>query len=368
MIDWGLARATAKRLVAPSPATSAAAAGDVVRQLRQFAAESAAHVGALTGMQVASPGPPTVVVDRAGWLDVNIDGFALHVAPLLDKLAESNKSPLLGVVSQVGSRVTAVELGALLSYIGSRVLGQYEPFLASMGSSDGGKGTLLLVAPNIVAAERELGVDPADFRLWVCLHEETHRVQFNAVPWMREHVAGLIREFVTATEVDPRALASWGANLARALGGLARGESVSIQDLITTVEQRRILDSLTALMSLLEGHAEHVMDAVGPTVVPTVAEIRVAFQARRNRGGLDALLRRLLGMDAKMRQYRDGEKFVTAAVAAVGMAGFNEVWRAPGFLPTLAEIHDPAAWVSRVHGGCADAVAAPAQAVDGSRR
>jgi coenzyme F420 biosynthesis associated uncharacterized protein len=350
LIDWRLARATANRLMASSPTTSPTEADEVVDELRRLADESVGHVAEHTGMRVPHPGPPTVVVDRPGWLDVNLDSFALNMKPMLDRMAASAGNPMLGVVSQVGSRVTGVELGALLAYISSRVLGQYEPFLPSVGAPERGNGTLLLVAPNIVAVERDLGVDPTDFRRWVCLHEETHRVQFNAVPWMREYTASLIRRLTTDAALDARVLATWGANLVRAVTELSRGKGVTLRDLITTDEQRRTLDSLTALMSLLEGHAEHVMDGVGPSVVPSVAEIRVAFQARRQRSGLDSLMRQLLGLEAKMRQYRDGEKFVTAVVTKVGMAGFNEVWTAPERLPTLAEIHDPAAWVTRVHG------------------
>lgn len=346
VIDWGVARATATRLVAPSPSVSAVEAMQVVDQLRRFAGEAVEHVATFTGLRAPDPGPPTLVVDRTGWLDLNIDSFAAQVQPLLDKIAAARTGPGSGLITEVGSRVTGVEFGGLLAFVGSRVLGQYEPFLPSRG----GHGTLLLVAPNIVSAEREMRLEATDFRRWVCLHEETHRVQFNGVPWMREHVAGLIRDFLLATDVDPRVLARWAGNVARGAADLARGRGgPSILDLVTNPEQRRLLDSLTALMSLLEGHAEFVMDGVGPAVVPSVATIRAAFQARRaGRPGLDSLLRKLLGLEAKMRQYRDGERFVSAVVAATGMAGFNQVWATPDNLPTPAEIHDPHAWVARV--------------------
>jgi coenzyme F420 biosynthesis associated uncharacterized protein len=192
-------------------------------------------------------------------------------------------------------------------------------------------------------------------------------VQFTAVPWMRDHVSGLVRKFLLATDVDPGVVVTWANNLARATGDTLRGKGAfSLVDLITSPEQRLLMDQLTALMSVLEGHAEFVMDGVGPHVVPTVADIRVAFNARRaGRSSLDTLLRHLLGLEAKMRQYRDGERFVSVVVDQVGMAGFNEVWAAPANLPSLGELHDPTAWVARVH--AADASGAPVAAAHDAR-
>ncbi|HEX3830062.1 MAG TPA: zinc-dependent metalloprotease [Sporichthyaceae bacterium] len=366
VVDWDLARSIGKRLVARSPSVSPFEAIEVVDQLRRFAVESAEHVSAFTGLSAPDPGPPTLVVDRQRWLDVNVDAFAVQVQPLLDKIAASRSGQIAGAVGAVGRRATAFEIGFLLSFIGSRVLGQYEPFLPSIGEGASEHGTLLLVAPNVVAAERDMRLSPADFRRWVCLHEETHRVQFTAVPWMREHVAGLVRQFLLATEVDPGVVVTWANNVARAAGDVVRGKAAfSLVDLVTNPDQRRVMDQLTALMSVLEGHAEFVMDGVGPSVVPTVAEIRTAFNARRaGRSSLDTLLRHLLGLEAKMRQYRDGERFVSAVVDRVGMAGFNEVWAAPANLPSLSELHDPAAWVARVHAAGAP-VAPVAAAHDG---
>ncbi len=349
MIDWGLARSTAARLMSPGPEISASAAAQVVVDLRRYAEESRAHVEDFTGLR-APPAAPARVVDRRNWAELNIDSFADMFGPLLDKIVAARRGPGGELISAVGSRVSGMELGGLLAFVGTKVLGQYEPFQPTVGGS--GFGTLLLVAPNIVAAERELGVDPDDFRRWVCLHEETHRVQFTAVPWMREHLAGELNDFLMATEVDPGALARRLTGAARGAADLARGKNdLGLIELFATPEQRESLDRITAVMSLLEGHAEHVMDGVGPSVVPTVATIRTAFAARRaSASGLDALLRRLLGLEAKMRQYRDGSAFVTAVVDDIGMAGFNQVWARPKNLPTVVELHDPKAWVARVHG------------------
>jgi coenzyme F420 biosynthesis associated uncharacterized protein len=303
---------------------------------------------------------PVLVVDRAGWVRANVAGFRELLAPLLDKMSERRSAtPGGAVLGAVGGKVTGVELGMLLSFLASRVLGQYETFAPAtreFPAGENGGGRLLLVAPNIVHVERELAVDPHDFRLWVSLHEETHRTQFTAVPWLRDHLRGEIQSFLGATEVDPMTVLERLREAAQSFTG-ARPEGDeddggrSLVELVQSPEQREILGRLTAVMSLLEGHADYVMDGVGPQVVPSVAEIREKFQQRRARGAsrLDQALRKLLGLDAKLRQYRDGERFVRAVVDEVGMDGFNRVWTSPDTLPTKAEIAKPADWVARVH-------------------
>jgi coenzyme F420 biosynthesis associated uncharacterized protein len=200
------------------------------------------------------------------------------------------------------------------------------------------------VAPNIVHVERELHADPSDFRLWVALHEETHRVQFTAVPWMRDHLFGEIRTL--ADTMDPGGLLEDG--LQRILEAV-RGGSGSVLDVLSSPEQKAILDRVTGVMSLLEGHADVVMDGVGPQVIASVSKIRAGFDRRRKGVGvLDRVLRKALGLDVKMAQYRDGAKFVRAVVDRAGMADFNAVWERPENLPSKAEITDPDAWVARV--------------------
>ena len=196
-----------------------------------------------------------------------------------------------------------------------------------------------------------MGVDPHDFRLWVCIHEETHRVQFTAVPWLRQHLIERARELSLDLMPDPDQLGARLETLAQNLPQAFRAGGTGLTELMTTPEQRDKIAALTAVMSLLEGHADVVMDDVGPQVVPTVEQIRVKFQRRREgAGSIDRLLRRLLGLEAKMRQYRDGATFVRAVTDRVGIDGFNAVWTSPETLPKPAEIEDPQAWVTRVHG------------------
>ncbi|OEJ95061.1 zinc-dependent metalloprotease [Streptomyces thermolilacinus] len=363
MVDWNLAVATAIRFVRPGPEVSREEAREVVAELRRHAKASEEHVRGFTRMVPEGHEPedtPVLVVDRAGWVRANVAGFRELLKPLLDKMAERRSGgPGGAVFGAVGGKVTGVELGMLLSFLASRVLGQYETFAPATRELPAGKnggGRLLLVAPNIVHVERELAVDPHDFRLWVSLHEETHRTQFTAVPWLRDHLQGEIQAFLGATEMDPMTVLERLRDAVQTFAG-ARPEAEeddggrSLVELVQTPEQREILGRLTAVMSLLEGHADYVMDGVGPQVVPSVAEIREKFQQRRARGAsrLDMALRRLLGLDAKLRQYRDGERFVRAVVDEVGMDGFNRVWTSPNTLPTKAEIARPADWVARVH-------------------
>jgi coenzyme F420 biosynthesis associated uncharacterized protein len=280
-------------------------------------------------------------VDRQGWVAANADGFATVLAPVIDKLTARKDAPS-GLALAIGSRVTGAEVGALLGFLAGKVLGQFDPFHAPTGR-------LLLVAPNVVHVERELGVDPHDFRLWVCLHEETHRVQFTATPWLGDHLLGEMHAL--ADTFEPSGLLDDG--LSRVVEALkaARGAGTggSLLDVIGSPAQKAIVDRVTGVMSLLEGHADVVMDGVGPTVIPTVAHIRERFDRRRKgAGGLDRVLRRLLGLDAKMAQYRDGAKFVRAVVDKAGMAEFNAVWDRPENLPSKAEIADPQSWITRV--------------------
>jgi coenzyme F420 biosynthesis associated uncharacterized protein len=353
MVDWQLATGVARKLLRPGPAATRAEADQVVSELRQFALDSERHVRDFTGLRATAATAPVVIVDRPGWVQANADGFRIVLQPLADKIREKQHRSG-GLSSVVGSRVTAFEAGALLAFLSSRVLGQFDPFYPSVPDPlrPGLTGRLLLVAPNVMHVESELGVVPRDFRLWVCLHEETHRVQFTAVPWLRDHLRSEIALFLDNTELDASAYAAMFREAVQRLGRSIKGEGeLSLVDLMQSPEQRAVLNRLTAVMSLLEGHADFVMDGVGPAVIPTVDTIRAKFTSRRAGGTpLDQVLKRLLGLDAKLRQYQDGAAFVRRVVDRIGMEGFNRVWTGPNTLPTKDEIANPDAWINRLHG------------------
>src|SRR5690349_5493210 len=361
LVDWNLAVATATRLVRPGPDVSRDEARAVVAELRRHAKASEEHVRGFTRMATEDVhDTPVLVVDRPGWVRANVAGFREILKPLLEKMQERRGStPGGAVLGAVGGKVTGVELGMLLSFLSSRVLGQYETFAPAtreLPAGENGGGRLLLVAPNIVHVERELDVEPHDFRLWVCLHEETHRTQFTAVPWLRDHLAGEIQSFLAETDVDPMTVLERVREAAQSLAaGRPDGEEADggrpCAALVQTPAQRGCLGRLPGARSLLEGHADFVRDGGGPQVAPGVAAIREKFQQRRAKGAyrLDLALRKLLGLDAKLRQYRDGERFVRAVVDEVGMDGFNRAWTSPNTLPTKSEISKPADWIARVH-------------------
>jgi len=352
LVDWDLASRTARRLVRSGPEVTADVAAQAVEQLLQLSDEAESHVRRLTKLTPQTTAVPAVrVVDRAAWIDINLTGMADLITPLAQRLVESQDRPSNALTVAIGSRVTGAQAGAILSFVASRVLGQYEIF--------GSGGELLLVAPNIVEAEQKLGVDPRDFRLWVCLHEVTHRLQFTAVPWLDGYLREQIGAFVAATDTSADAVREQLGEFVRGIAYAVRPGSSADDDasgqgllaLIKSPEQRAILDRMTALMSLVEGHAEYVMDEVGPDVVPSVAAIRKRFdQRRKGLGALDRILRRLLGLEAKMKQYAQGRHFVSGVVDQVGIDGFNAVWSGPHNLPTMEELLDPGAWVARVHG------------------
>ena len=342
-VDWDLAAATAGALSKSGPAVSYEDAMAVVADLRALTEEAAGHVAAYTGLHPQVEVPPVRVVDRKDWAAVNIQGLKQVIVPLVSRLS-GDRAPG-GFADAIGSRVTGVQAGTILAYLSGRVLGQYEVF-------SGNPGQLLLNAPNIVDVERKLGADPHDFRLWVCLHEVTHRTQFTAVPWMRGYFLGEVQAFVDASQSGEHILERPRRGVATLSDALRDPDSrASVLDIVQTPAQKAVLDRLAALMTLLEGHAEFVMDGVGPEVIPSVESIRSKFNRRRESGNpLEKAIRRLLGIEVKMRQYAEGRKFVHGVVERVGMEGFNKVFDSPLTLPRLDELGDPDAWVIRVHG------------------
>ncbi|KAA2262471.1 zinc-dependent metalloprotease [Solihabitans fulvus] len=340
-VDWELAASTAARLVRPGPVVPRAEADLAVRRLRDLTVIAEGHVRDLTGLGAGLPLHPGEVVDRQGWVRAAVHGLAALTDGALPRPASG---PLGGVLAGTAG----VQAGVVLAFLSSRVLGQYDPF------GDAGTGRLLLVAPNVVGAQRVMDVPAEDFCLWVCLHECTHRLQFTAVPWLRDYFAGQVAELLSTMDAGASGSVSRLPEVLRAARQRVRDSEgsgpVALVELLQSPEQRVLLDRLVALSTLLEGHADHVMDAVGPAVVPSVATIRNRFTARRKGGGLlDRVLRTVLGVEAKVRQYAEGSAFTGHVVGAVGMSGFNAVWDAPETLPTRAEISDPDAWLRRVH-------------------
>jgi coenzyme F420 biosynthesis associated uncharacterized protein len=344
LIDWDVAARAAKRFSPPPPTVTRAQADEAVGELYQAASLAADHVAELTELSEPPVSAVTRVIDRPAWIDSNAAGMRSILTPLVDKLAADN--PVGRVAESIGGRLTGVQVGLVLGFLSGKVLGQFEFF-------DRPGGQLLLVAPNIVSVERQLKVASSDFRLWVCLHEVTHRVQFTAVPWLRQHMHDEVDALTAATDTDAAALRQ---RMSAAVGELVKvvrgqGDGSGLMAVVASPEQRVVLDRITAFMSLVEGHAEYVMNAVPSSVIPSQEAIEKRFGQRRRRGGnpLDRLLRRLLGLDAKTRQYVDGSAFVRTVIDRVGVGGLNAIWTSRDTLPTKAEIGEPLSWIKRVH-------------------
>ena len=345
LIDWSIAERTAARLSPAPPAVSPEEAAAAVEELRDAADRAAQHVADLTRLTEPAVTARTLVVDRQGWVSINVASMSAVMDPVANRLTA--RRPPGKLTTMIGGATTGAQAGAILAFLSGKVLGQFEFFSVE-------DGQLLLVAPNIVSVEQTLRVPPSDFRLWVCLHEVTHRVQFTAVPWMRDYMLAEIAALTDALDVDPDALIE---RLKSTLSELTRvvrggGDASGVMSALAPPEARVIMDRVTGFMSLVEGHAEYVMNAVDSSVIPSQAEIESKFAERRRRGGnpLDRLLRSLLGMDAKTRQYTQGSQFVRTVVDRIGLDGFNAVWTSPDTLPGKDEITNPQAWIARVHG------------------
>ncbi len=343
-VDWRFAATVGARLARPGPKSSDYTRRQVIDELTSAAAKAEPPVRDVTGLVTEGAVPAARVVDRPQWV-----AAAAESMRVMTNGTEQPRGRLTG-------RITGAQTGAVLAFVASGILGQYDPFAANNGANGAQAGCLLLVYPNVIAVERQLRIEPSDFRLWVCLHEVTHRVQFTANPWLPGYMSEALSLLTQDAGDDVGQMASRLADFVRGRNdqaSAADGNAPGILGLVRAVQsepQRAALDRLLVLGTLLEGHADHVMDAVGPRVVPSVATIRRRFDDRRHRKQppLQRLLRALLGIDAKLSQYTRGKAFVDHVVDRVGMERFNAIWSGPETLPLPAEIEHPQRWIDRV--------------------
>lgn len=333
MIDWNLAGTVARGVANLQPA------GDPgpFEQLTGPAEEAERLVSAYTGLVAARGVPAAEPVDRPGWIDANLKSLSLVLEPALDKVASS------GPLRALAGGVLAIEAGAVSGFLAGRVLGQYEfPVLEPDQPA-----RLLFVAPNLAQAAKSLDA-PADQLLrWVALHEMTHALQFGGVEWLRPHLGDLLRDILGALELDPRGLLRV-PDVTDLKKLLERVREDGLAMVVVGAGRRDALDRVQAFMAVLEGYAEHVMDAVGATVLDDLPALRAALGRRRHdRSGLLKLLDKLLGMDLKLRQYEQGKAFCDGVVARAGIEGLNRVWTSPESMPTVDELSDPAGWLRR---------------------
>jgi coenzyme F420 biosynthesis associated uncharacterized protein len=346
MVDWSLARQIARFAAgggggAPRPSAGAGELGALV-------GDAEAHLHDYTGLSLAEPVPAAEPVSRAEWADVNIDSLAALLEPVSTRLWErlASAGPFAGPLRAVTGATLAAESGLVIGYMSQRVLGQYEVSLLDLDRPP----RLLFVTPNLDKAVRELRSDRDSFLGWIVLHELTHVFEFSGVPWLREHMSSLMREYMRTVEVRFERGAAGGLpslpEPARIVQEFREGGLVA---LVQTREQRRLMGRVQSAMAVIEGYSEHVMDAVGERVLPAYAGLRDAMERRRrSRSYPERVLQRLLGLDLKMRQYEEGKAFCDVVVERAGIGGLNRVWEGPEQLPTAAELGDPDAWLARV--------------------
>jgi coenzyme F420 biosynthesis associated uncharacterized protein len=341
MIDWILAQKIADYVAGNGNGRVATA------DLPALAAESEARVVAYTGLQPTRPIPEPEGIGRREWVSTNIGAMRTLLDPVVARTGE-NLGPLKPAVQLAMGFAVTGEVGVLLGYMAQRVLGQYELVLLDEAVEDR-PPRLLFVLPNLGEAVRNFEANEQEFMTWVALHEVTHAVQFAGVPWLHGHLAGLVKELLHSAELRIEAPHKFKMpsteELKRIGGALRHGDLISV---VTSESERATLDKVQAVMAVIEGHAEHVMDAVAPDLLPSLPQLREALDRRRkSQSGLSRLLSRVLGLDMKLRQYERGKFFCDAIVDAGGRPALHHVFSSPEALPTLAELEDPSAWLSR---------------------
>jgi coenzyme F420 biosynthesis associated uncharacterized protein len=353
VIDW---------IVAEKIAGWVAGSGESAKppdvDLTALAKESEARVVAYTGLVPARPLPDPEGIGRPEWVSSNVASMRLLLDPVLEK-STKGLGPLKPAAQLAMGVVLSTEVGVVLGYMAQRVLGQYELVLLDEAVADR-PPRLLFVLPNLGQAVKNFGADEQEFMTWVALHEVTHAVQFAGVPWLHGYLAGLVRELLQSAELrldTPRKLRlPSGEEIRRVFDALRQGDLISV---VTNRAERDTIDRVQAVMAVVEGHAEHVMDAVAPDLLPNLPKLRAAIdRRRRSQTGLSRLLAKLLGMEMKLRQYEQGKRFCDAVVREGGVGALHRVFAGPSSLPTMAELRDPRAWLART---------GPAALPDGSR-
>ena len=365
-VDWDTARSVAARISKDDGFATSYRAEGLREDMAILTPQAEKLVQAETGLISLAGAARGKVVDRAEWVDANLASFDRLMRPLLAKLERKNEesggdpgtirqflapfAKLMNEASAVaGPKVTGGELGLMLGWMSGRVIGQYD-LLVIEDERPEDQDWVYYVGPNMLGLEERYGFPPEEFRLWVAIHECTHRAQFTAVPWLRPHFLGLINNLIDAVDPDPKQFVE---TLKRLAEQKRRGEAVldggGVSTLFANPEQKAIMDQMTGLMSLLEGHGDIVMDRAGKDLIPSQPRFHRVFTNRRAKSpGPAKVMQKLLGMEAKMAQYAEGERFVEAVEAAGGRQLFAQVWEKAEHLPSGAEIKDPSLWVQRM--------------------
>jgi coenzyme F420 biosynthesis associated uncharacterized protein len=352
-VDWALAERVALRLGGREPLAESYHASSLVPDFAAFTAEAEELVAIETGLR-SQHGPARArVLDRPAWIRANLASFERLLRPLLSRLEERMGTRTRPVV-RVGAAVAGAELGTLLGWMSGRVLGQYDLLVVDDETATE-QDLVYYVGPNVLALEKRFGFPPGEFRLWLALHEVTHRAQFTGVPWLRPYFLGLVEQAVGTIEPDPERLVRALKEAVRGRAGQAFRDGGLLQ-VFAPPEQREVLARIAGLMSLLEGHGDVTMDRAGRGRVPQADRFSRVLRARREAASAPVrMLQRLTGIEAKLNQYEQGERFLAAIEEVGGKRVVDVCWEGPDNLPSLQEIRDPQRWLARV--GLSSAVA-----------
>jgi coenzyme F420 biosynthesis associated uncharacterized protein len=350
-IDWGLAERVAVRVAGHEPLAASYHYDRLAIDFAELTSQAEELVERTTGL-VSAAGPARArVVDRADWVRANLASFGRLLRPLTDRMAErlDDRQGMMALVGEVSRRAAALEVGVLLGWMGTRVLGQYDLLIVEDESPDD-QDLVYYVGPNVLALEKRFGFPPREFRLWLALHEVTHRAQFTGVPWLRGHFLSLVNQTLAAVDPDPKRFLD---ALVRVVEELRSGHNPldegGIATLLASPDQRDLFGKIGGMMSLLEGHGDVTMDRAGEGHVPQAARFSRALRERRRQvSGVAKLAQKAVGIDAKMKQYAQGEAFIAYIERHAGEGAVNAAWRGPEWLPTLAEIRAPQDWLDRV--------------------
>ncbi|HEX3804899.1 MAG TPA: zinc-dependent metalloprotease [Solirubrobacteraceae bacterium] len=341
VIDWIVAEWIAGRIAGNSDAPAPTV------DLAPIVADAEQRVVAYTGLVPDGPLPPPEGLSRREWVATNIASTRALIDPMLDRLTEQ-----LGPVKPAAQLwlgfTGSAEVGLLIGYLSQRVLGQYE-FVLLKEHAYGRPPRLLFVLPNLGGAVKRFDANEREFVTWVALHEVTHAVQFAGVPWLQDHLADLIRELIDSAETRMSARRRLHLPSREALERVGRAAlKADFIGMVASEPERDAIDRAQAVMAVIEGHAEHVMDAVAPELLPSLPDLRKALDERRKvQSPMGRLVSRVLGLEMKLKQYERGKIFCDEIVRVGGSAALRQLFSAPEALPTLVEIEDPAAWLRR---------------------
>lgn len=345
-VDWEIARKVAQRVAGKEPFTGAQHRDGLEDDFDRYTAMAEDLVAAETGLRSLSGNARGRVTDRNGWIDANLASFARLLRPITIKLGEKMDE---GSGPNLGGKIAGVELGMMLGWMSTRVLGQYDLLVIEDEKPDE-QDIVYYVAPNVLALERRYAFPKQEFRLWLALHEVTHRAQFTGVPWMREHFLGLVNSTMESVDPDPQ---RFMAAVQRMMEARKRGEDPMDQGgmmgLFASEEQLAVINEVAGLMSLLEGHGDVTMDRAGKGLVPSQERFaRVLRQRRQNSSGFTKVFQRLAGLEAKIKQYAEGEHFISVIEDHGGAALLDRAWAEPANVPSIGEIREPELWIARV--------------------